>query len=682
MTTDVIRAARQQPSPDERKLGAISAARLAGLSGLDAAELEGETVAALSQRLRWAVDPEFFLFAYVCGQVVTNDPATGKNVPVPYATVEIVNTVCDCWGYFPEPWPFGWLYPVHGVREVLGTVTTDECGNFCFWVPRFDLEWIRRWRLERVCFEQIFVKPTIGDLLARAAGQGNPDPGPLASRLRPGGDLAATLGPISSTLLSAARAAGGFGDSTRAVSSLLNLPAFPAGLTPPLPARAAEGSNTTARIAEGPSVAAPAAIDPGRYIGPFLRCVDLIVPEWYLFLAVPDISLTITQGSQTIYEGAFDIAWGSSPIPPVTIQASPIATGSALCSGPGVDGEEPGFQYVGLLPVSAPYASGGTYEASTGIATRVNQPQPPHVTCTCDVTDLTVTPTCPADAPFSGELYLYGGTLAGASYYRIAAEYAADPGLPSAPSTFTPTGYLLGTWTVPTPSGDVYIAPSDPTNGWYEIPADETGWGGYTNMLMAWGGMADGVYRLTLEFADAARNPLGTTPPQLRLVINNAAPTPTPFQLRWQPTDASFTIDPTAWQSLYPAPAGACPIVHRAGQPIAIEVTVGASSPYLYEAWVSPDSCASGAGLTINSWSSAQGPSWVYTAAGESSYAFTGVYALPATAPAGCYGFTMFAATSAFNSAGGFASDPVENGWCVVDTPNYVEPSVSFAVVD
>ena len=81
---------------------------------------------------------------------------------------------------------------------------------------------------------------------------------------------------------------------------------------------------------------------------------------------MPDISLTVIQGSQTIYEGAFDIAWGSSPIPPVTIQASPIATGSALCSGPGVNADEVGFQYVGLLPVSAPYAGGGTFDARPG----------------------------------------------------------------------------------------------------------------------------------------------------------------------------------------------------------------------------------------------------------------------------------------------------------------------------
>ena len=142
--------------------------------------------------------------------------------------------------------------------------------------------------------------------------------------------------------------------------------------------------------------------------------------------------------------------------------------------------------------------------------------------------------------------------------------------MPSTPSSFSPIGYLLDTWTVPTPSGDVFIAPADPAGGWYAIPADETGWGGYTNMLMAWGGMAEGVYRLTLEFADASMTPIAGTPPQLRLVVNNKAPTPTAFQLQWQPTDAAVTIDPTAWQPLYPAAAGSCPLVHRAGQAIAI----------------------------------------------------------------------------------------------------------------
>jgi hypothetical protein len=42
-------------------------------------------------------------------------------------------------------------------------VTTDECGEFCVWVPRWDIDWILRWRRERFCFP--FERPSIIDLL-------------------------------------------------------------------------------------------------------------------------------------------------------------------------------------------------------------------------------------------------------------------------------------------------------------------------------------------------------------------------------------------------------------------------------------------------------------------------------------------------------------------------------------
>ena len=98
-------------------------------------------------------------------------------------------------------------------------------------------------------------------------------------------------------------------------------------------------------------------IDPNRYFGPFLRCIDVLVPEWYELLAVPDVSICVTQaltgGVQTIYDGAFDIDWGTNPIPSVTLHASPIAIASQVpCPPPQVNPDELGFQYVGLLPVS------------------------------------------------------------------------------------------------------------------------------------------------------------------------------------------------------------------------------------------------------------------------------------------------------------------------------------------
>src|ERR1700722_3594791 len=187
-----------QRTPAERPLNGLPAARLSGLTGLPAAEVEGHTVAALAERLRWAVDPDLWLFRRVCGQVVKRDPATGIDLPVPYATVEVFDTVCDYWGFFPEPWPWGWLFPVHCRRELVTTVQTDVCGDFCFWIPAFEIEWILRWREERICFPEIFTKPTVADLVTA------PQAAALVERLRVGGDLEAALGARAGAVLSAA----------------------------------------------------------------------------------------------------------------------------------------------------------------------------------------------------------------------------------------------------------------------------------------------------------------------------------------------------------------------------------------------------------------------------------------------------------------------------------------------
>ena len=150
-TTKLIPGRAAVP-PDELKVNGIQASRLARLSGLDANELTGEPVAALAERFRWAIDPELLLFRRICGQVVKTDPVTGIKYPVPFATVQVIDRDCDFWGYFPEGWPWAWLFPIICREEELTSVVTDACGNFCVWIPRFEIEWILRWREERFCF--------------------------------------------------------------------------------------------------------------------------------------------------------------------------------------------------------------------------------------------------------------------------------------------------------------------------------------------------------------------------------------------------------------------------------------------------------------------------------------------------------------------------------------------------
>ena len=130
------------PAPDEIKLNAISAERLASLAGLETNEVQGQTIAAISEQLKWAIDPEWLFFRRVCGRVVKTDPDSGISYPVPYATVHVLDTDCDFWGYFPEGWLYAWLFPLRCHTEELTKVVTDECGNFCVWIPRFEIEWI------------------------------------------------------------------------------------------------------------------------------------------------------------------------------------------------------------------------------------------------------------------------------------------------------------------------------------------------------------------------------------------------------------------------------------------------------------------------------------------------------------------------------------------------------------
>jgi hypothetical protein len=676
-----------EPTPAERPLNGLQAARLSSLTGLPASEFEGHTVPALAERLRWAVDPGLWLFRRVCGQVVKRDPATGIDLPVPYATVEVFDTVCDYWGFFPEPWPWGWLFPVDCRRELITTVQTDACGDFCFWVPAFEIEWILRWREERVCFPAIFTKPTVADLVTAPSVQPTaPQAAALVERLRAGGDLEAALGARAGAVLSAARSSGGFGDDVTQLASLLRAPAFAQPVTPPLAARA-QGEHSDSAM--------PIQIDPGRYYGPFWRCIDVFVPEWYEFIAVPDVSIAVTQaltgGAQTIYEGAFDIAWGDNPIPPVIVQASPIAIASAApCTPPQVNPDELGFQYVGLLPVSEPYSGGGTFSGASGFATRVSQPRPvvpPAGGCTCDQSDLAVPPACPATATFYGELYLYGGVAyPAAAYYRIMNQYAPGSGIPTpAPASFSSPTPILDTWTVPQPfpAPPLMIQPVNPS-GWYPISELSAESGPYTNMLMAWSdAKADGVYLLTLELADAALNPIPLSPaPTLLLVVDGSPPQPTPFTVNWQPTTGvGGPIDPTAWTTAYP-PSSGCALIDTSGSAIALQFTVAATSPHLRQALVAVGGCG---GISPTPAATNPPDSQWYTGSGDpsaTSFSFTGVYYLPAGAPAGCYSFELYADTRAFNSAGGTTSDPVHTGWCGDEPgPPYTNPLITVAII-
>src|SRR3954470_4063336 len=107
--TPTARSADQ--APDQRALTDRQAMRLATLSGVDAKEIAGTTIAQISDRFKWKIDPTLLFFRRVCGRVVKKDPITGIEYPVPFATVTVEDTDCNLLAYFPHGWPWGWYYP-------------------------------------------------------------------------------------------------------------------------------------------------------------------------------------------------------------------------------------------------------------------------------------------------------------------------------------------------------------------------------------------------------------------------------------------------------------------------------------------------------------------------------------------------------------------------------------------
>ena len=670
---------RMATPPDQLKVNSIQASRLASLTGLEAKELAGQPIAALAEKLRWDVDVELFLFRRVCGRVVKTDPVTGIKYPVPFATVHVLDRDCSYWGYFPDGWPWGWLYPFLCREEELTAVVTDECGNFCVWIPRFDIDWILRWRHERFCFPDFFVKPSIADILERLVeieqphfppDPNPPDPAPIdiAATLASRGDVEALIGRPAHQLIGAAEASASFGAQAGVLTDQLGSLAFAKGLAPPLPdvVRQLHAEGGTKALAEhlGVEHGRVAKLDLDVYHGPFVRCVDVWVPEWVEILDVPDVSFRVGQDvdgdgdEDVIYEGAFDVPWGG-PIPQVTLEASPIAVAlpSPFC-GPAVPCEQPGIERVGLMPVkSAP-----TYfNAASGFAVRPNKPHPGGLFASPAVS--------PSTAPFFGELQLYGcNHYPNAKYYRVKWAYAAGNGMPT-PGSFSPAVPFTNTWTLARwAPGFQQLAVSPDSSGWYDILPDADGWQP-EHLLMDWVSSGDGVYQITVELGNAAKSVIHTVGPLL-LVVDNNAPTAffTPGVLGWRHGSSG---------PFSPLPLS-CPLIHRTSS-AEVQIQVGASvtAGHLRSARLTAGGCGGASPSLVGAASTAE--HW-HTGPLDNTWNTVAVFSVPAGAPAGCYTFSIGSDSRAFNPAGwdgGFAADwNYDSPW----SPS-TSPYISIAIV-
>jgi hypothetical protein len=685
-------------NPDEIALTKTSAARLAQITGVSAEKLAGRSVLELRKELEWVIDPNLFLFRRVCGRVVKHDPVSGDDWGVPGATVHVYDTDVNVFGYFPSGWQFGWFWPYFFRREQIASAVTDECGNFCVWIPRFEIDWILRWRHERICFPEIFVKPNLRDVLehlreaVEIPPHIGPDPGPL-DFLRGGVGSAAVLeqavGPRAARQLQTDLMQS-VGKPTQ-MSYLLERRAF-TGLVPPPTAdhaldqlRQHVGALDHKRF--GLSADVVKSLGPRSWIGPFLRCIDIFVPEFLPIFDVPDITFGVTQDvdgngvEETIYaEGLFDVRWDAGNIPPVTLVADPSAFATPTCGhqpplGPCA---EPEIVVVGHMPLLNP-TGGGTFpfvDTTSGYAVRPNRPH-----STGQVAQVPAAAVL-ATAPVAGLLEFWGcnhrlanGTPA--DHYRINARVSTNGG-----TTFGPSAPIIDTWSnwrvVGSPPVLEYKPMGQLPGGWWEVlnPADQ--WIPGDHYLLQWHNAPDGLVELQLELGQLSGgvvNSIGTAPP-VRLHVDNSVPTPRITALHWRTPGGALQALPLN-----------CPTIARNHQDIEVVLDVQVTAVHLRSVELYGSGCGNGNPTLLSGFEALEGLSpptsgyWHKTAA-DNAVTRQVVWSVPAGLSPGAYGFGITAWSRAFNPGDGHVYTPTNPDIGYDPGPIWTYAQTTIAIVD
>ena len=204
------------------------------------------------------------MFRKVCGEVVKTDPVTGIDYPVPFATVNVEDTDSSLLGFFPSSSPWSWYFPFSSHREVIATTRTDACGKFCVWIPRWDIDWVLRFRRDRHCFPIIFERPSLRDLIDEIDPHliphfphpgPDPDPTPFVDfgHARILAKIEQTLGRDAALRLKRAQSQIRFGSTTAGSDAILDAPAALSNMIPPLSAElmrmliSSENGNSSSR---------------------------------------------------------------------------------------------------------------------------------------------------------------------------------------------------------------------------------------------------------------------------------------------------------------------------------------------------------------------------------------------------------------------------------------------------
>lgn len=639
------RTAIVEPIPDKRKLTKRQAIRLAEMAHVSSDELSGKTLISVYEKLKWKIDPQLLLFRRICGQVVKRNPATRALEAVPNATVHVEDTDCSFLSYFPPGSPWCWFFPLICHREEIATVKTDHCGKFCVWIPRWEIDWIWKWRHGRICFPY-FYKPPIWEILEDLELLPDPpilrkppfpDPPPFA-KLKPGAmeRVREALGTTVATQLGDLIEQQSIGESSKELAVLLNMRS-PITLPPPLPTEMRDAMPNK----DSKSVIAHfeldekyiSKLDYSRYIGPFRRCVDVYYKEWVPFFDVPDITFRVTQDvdddgtEETIYsEGFFDVRWNSGSIPNIVLEASTFALSTPICEGPVINPNEctkPTIVTAGLMPLKAPY-----HDKTSGYALKINRPHSGG---------LSFSPYIPPEingkAPYWRTVQLHGcQRFNNAKYYRLIYSYEENAYIP-----FTGEKWLAPKLVGP----PLWVVPD--TNGWYEVlPVANLVFPYWLINWQTWR-YPNGKYTVKIQIANNAKMDIRMSDP-VSLVVDNKRPTGGFNTIRWR---APGVPGYSTWQTL----PTICPIIRRpANTDIELEVNYQASADHFRNVKLFGRSC-DGAWLTeqstinkFNHW---------HTNTGDNTWNSVAVFEVPGTMPEGAYTVGLNIRGRAFNPAGG-----------------------------
>jgi hypothetical protein len=369
--------------------------------------------------------------------------------------------------------------------------------------------------------------------------------------------------------------------------------------------------------------------------------------------------------------GLFDVPWGTGIPSNVTLLASPIAISTTNCNTPTVPcGDVPSLEYVGLMPLVNPPSPAAPYiNATTGFATRPNQPHPGGTLAEAGVP--------PSTAPYCGTLQLYGCTMVdSAAYYRLRYTYTAPGSI--TPSALTPFTGL--TWPLYLEVGGNLQEqwPVSDASGWYPVINPADGWFP-NNMVLEWGttSFADGLYTIQLEVADGSKSLLATSA-AIGFVIDNSVPKVVTLDAIW-----SFNSN---FSPSTPVPPTDCVVIDRGVTPqdVYVQVTYSVVANHLQSVSVGSGGCAGGAILYPPATTPAQLAAQLatvqhwYEDPGDNTVSNVATYKIPASLPQGVYSFDVYAASRAFNPAGS-DTGPLDD-WNYSPTYVWTDPIPSFAI--